>query len=107
MMDNRYIASAALLIRHVYLILSGLQFLMFYFFIENSTSIKPPRMHLVVISLLLGLEVLGFLSYNLFYQPNSPDNLAFLNFFRTLGRIGYNGLGIYIFLILSLPIYVK
>ena len=97
----------AWILRSCYLIISGIQFLFFFFFIENSNSLKPSRTNVVIITILLGSQILGMIAFNIFYQPGVTENLKFLNFFKLLGRIGYNGLGVFIFGVLSLPIYYR
>ncbi len=97
----------AWMVRHGYLIVSGIQFIYFYLFIENSNTLKPSRGHLVGLFMLFGLEVFGFLSYSLFYVPGSSEHFEILQFFKLIGRIGYNGLAIYVFALVSFPIYYR
>lgn len=105
-LDNRD-SEIAWIIRNGYLFMSALQFLYFYFFIENIISLKPKRWNLIGVSLLLGLAFVGFLASNIFYRQDSTENLEIIKFFRLIGRIGYNGLAVFIFVVLSIPIYYK
>lgn len=98
---------ASLILRYSYLFGSAIQLIFYYRFIENIYHQKPHRTNLMFVSSFLVLMCIGYISNIIFFEKYNSHTNEFSKYFDLISSWGYNGLGLYIFGIVAMPIYYK